>query len=105
MQYLEAASRLKHINVPLKRSIHICFVPDEEVGSTEGMGKFVETEEFRLLNVGLCLDEREELHLKTRSCKRRRYFQLSNRQNVRCFSDFDIRVPLSASFNVTLLKL
>ncbi|CDW52142.1 aminoacylase 1A [Trichuris trichiura] len=30
---------------------------DEEVGSIEGMGKFVETEEFRLLNVGLCLDE------------------------------------------------
>ncbi|KFD63051.1 hypothetical protein M514_07982 [Trichuris suis] len=57
MQYLEAASRLKRMNVPLKRSIHICFVPDEEVGSTEGMGKFVETEEFRLLNVGLCLDE------------------------------------------------
>ncbi|KHJ39832.1 hypothetical protein D918_10135 [Trichuris suis] len=151
------------------------------------MGKFVETEEFRLLNVGLCLDEgvaseddiyriyyaerslwwlkviasgnsghastfvddtaaeklyyvtskflqmREEekakllndhcltvgdvisanltilsggLHhnvvpAELAACK---YFQLTNRQNARCFSDFDIRVPLSASFNALRCK-
>uniref|UniRef100_A0A5S6R179 N-acyl-aliphatic-L-amino acid amidohydrolase n=1 Tax=Trichuris muris TaxID=70415 RepID=A0A5S6R179_TRIMR len=57
LQYLEAMNRLKRMNISMKRSVHICFVPDEEVGSTEGMGRFVETEEFRLLNVGLCLDE------------------------------------------------
>ncbi|KFD52368.1 hypothetical protein M514_06749 [Trichuris suis] len=57
MQYLEAIYRLKMQGVQLKRTIHICFVPDEEIGGVEGMRMFVEMEEFRRLNVGICLDE------------------------------------------------
>uniref|UniRef100_A0A5S6QW05 N-acyl-aliphatic-L-amino acid amidohydrolase n=1 Tax=Trichuris muris TaxID=70415 RepID=A0A5S6QW05_TRIMR len=57
MQYLEAVHRLKLNGTRLMRTIHVCFVPDEEIGGVEGMKTFVEMEQFRRLNVGICLDE------------------------------------------------
>uniref|UniRef100_A0A1B6LLK0 N-acyl-aliphatic-L-amino acid amidohydrolase n=1 Tax=Graphocephala atropunctata TaxID=36148 RepID=A0A1B6LLK0_9HEMI len=57
IQYLEATRRLIMEGFKPKRSIHICFTPDEEIGSEEGMKAFVETEAFRKLNVGCAMDE------------------------------------------------
>lgn len=39
------------------RSVHLVFLPDEEVGGSHGMARLVHTEEFKRLNVGLALDE------------------------------------------------
>ncbi|MFX6574582.1 M20/M25/M40 family metallo-hydrolase, partial [Acinetobacter baumannii] len=46
MQYLEAINQLKKSNldyVPL-RTVHISYVPEEEVGGFDGMKKFVESD-------------------------------------------------------------
>ncbi|CAI9114613.1 OLC1v1015371C1 [Oldenlandia corymbosa var. corymbosa] len=58
IQYLEAIKSLSQENQfrPL-RNLHISFVPDEETGGFDGMAKFVESEEFKKLNVGFVLDE------------------------------------------------
>jgi aminoacylase len=52
------ALRLLALNVSFERTIHLTFVPDEEVGG-DGMEGFVQTPEFRALNVGFELDEGE----------------------------------------------
>lgn len=39
------------------RTIHMSFVPDEEIGGEDGMKAFVKTEAFKNLNVGFALDE------------------------------------------------
>ena len=58
MQYLEALSRLKNTKkITLDRSIHISFVPDEEIGGLDGVGKFIKDSVFTDLNVGVALDE------------------------------------------------
>ncbi|KAL0880830.1 hypothetical protein ABMA27_002014 [Loxostege sticticalis] len=57
IQYLEAIRKLKESGVNLKRTLHISFVPDEEIGGHDGMEKFVLTEDFKKLNVGFALDE------------------------------------------------
>lgn len=57
IQYLEAIRRLKLQGVSLRRTIHISFVPDEEIGGVEGMKAFVDTNDFKNLNVGFALDE------------------------------------------------
>lgn len=57
IQYLEAVRRLKAEGVTLKRTLHISFVPDEEIGGVDGMKKFVHTDDFKRLNVGFALDE------------------------------------------------
>ncbi|KAK4878649.1 hypothetical protein RN001_011155 [Aquatica leii] len=57
IQYLEAIRRLKNANVVLPRSVHVTFVPDEEIGGERGMGSFVKSMEFEELNVGFALDE------------------------------------------------
>ncbi|XP_053602998.1 aminoacylase-1-like [Plodia interpunctella] len=57
MMHLEAVRRLKSAAVRLKRTVHISFVPDEEIGGVVGMKSFTETEDFKSLNVGFCLDE------------------------------------------------
>ncbi|XP_055714094.1 aminoacylase-1-like [Phlebotomus papatasi] len=56
-QFLGALRALKRDGIVLKRTIHACFVPDEEVGGKLGMAKFVHSEDFRALNVGFALDE------------------------------------------------
>ncbi|KAL6527549.1 hypothetical protein OROGR_016639 [Orobanche gracilis] len=58
MQYLEAIKELKtNLDYTPLRSVHISYVPDEEVGGFDGMAKFVESKEFRELNLGFVLDE------------------------------------------------
>ncbi|CAG7785755.1 unnamed protein product [Allacma fusca] len=57
IQYLEAIRTLKVQGFVPERSVHVSFVPDEELGGTKGMKVFVETPEFLKLNVGFGLDE------------------------------------------------
>ncbi|XP_053949825.1 aminoacylase-1-like [Anastrepha ludens] len=57
MQYLAAIRALRKNGVTLKRTIHVIFVPDEEIGGTKGMRVFVKSNEFKKLNVGFSLDE------------------------------------------------
>ncbi|XP_031629265.1 aminoacylase-1-like [Contarinia nasturtii] len=57
MQYLAAARALKRKGIiQLKRTIHLTYMPDEEV-SGFGMGPFVESDAFKKMNVGFGLDE------------------------------------------------
>ncbi|KAH0714695.1 hypothetical protein KY284_007600 [Solanum tuberosum] len=59
MQYLEAIKAIQTSDskfVPL-RNVHILYVPEEEVGGFDGMGKFVELKEFEELNLGFMMDE------------------------------------------------
>lgn len=57
IQYLEAIRRMKQAGEHLKRTIHVSFVPDEEIGGILGMKDFVHTKDFQALNVGFALDE------------------------------------------------
>lgn len=58
MLYLAAIRALKNDGVQqLKRTIHITFVPDEEMGGFHGMDSFAKTNDFAALNVGYALDE------------------------------------------------
>jgi len=56
-QYLEAIRVLKGRSFQPKRTVHLSFVPDEEVGGLKGMMPFVKMDEFKQLNVGFALDE------------------------------------------------
>lgn len=57
-QYLGAIRALKNDGISqLKRTIHVTFMPDEEVGGALGMKAFVKTDAFTKLNIGLSLDE------------------------------------------------
>lgn len=57
IQYLEAVRRMKMSDRRFKRTIHISFVPDEEIGGKLGMKEFVRTNDFKALNIGFALDE------------------------------------------------
>uniref|UniRef100_A0A2A4JVA2 N-acyl-aliphatic-L-amino acid amidohydrolase n=1 Tax=Heliothis virescens TaxID=7102 RepID=A0A2A4JVA2_HELVI len=57
MMHLESVRRLKNAGVRLKRTVHISFVPDEEIGGVDGMRAFSLTPEFKNLNIGFGLDE------------------------------------------------
>ncbi|XP_012925924.1 aminoacylase-1 isoform X2 [Heterocephalus glaber] len=57
IQYLEAVRRLKDEGHRFPRTIHMTFVPDEEVGGFKGMQAFVQRPEFQSLRVGFALDE------------------------------------------------
>jgi aminoacylase len=59
MQYLEAIRNLRSEGFSPLRSIHITFVPDEEIGGQDGFGRLVSSPEFQSLNVGVALDEGE----------------------------------------------
>ncbi|KAF2291408.1 hypothetical protein GH714_023743 [Hevea brasiliensis] len=54
---MEAIRNLKAKNFIPTRTIHISYVPDEEIGGIDGAAKFVNSKEFRDLNVGFALDE------------------------------------------------
>lgn len=56
-QYLAVIRALKKDGVTLKRTIHMTYVPDEEIGGHWGMEAFTKSEEFKKLNVGFSLDE------------------------------------------------
>lgn len=57
MQYLSAIKKLKQDGFVPKRTIHLSYVPEEETGGDGGMKEFVDTDEFKSLNVGFSLDE------------------------------------------------
>lgn len=57
MQYLGAIRYWKKRNISFKRTIHVVFVPEEEIGGVDGMQDFIHMREFRALNVGFSLDE------------------------------------------------
>ncbi|XP_042304237.1 aminoacylase-1 [Sceloporus undulatus] len=57
IQYIEAIRRLKAEGRRFPRTIHMSFVPDEEIGGHKGMEMFVKRPEFATLNVGFALDE------------------------------------------------
>jgi aminoacylase len=57
IQYLEAIRNLNREGFKPLRTIHISFVPDEEIGGGDGFQKFVNSSYFAELNVGVCLDE------------------------------------------------
>ncbi|KAE8694764.1 Detected protein of confused Function [Hibiscus syriacus] len=57
MQYLEAIRNLKAKGFTPLRTVHISYVPDEEIGGIDGCDKFVNSKEFEDLNVGFVLDE------------------------------------------------
>ncbi|XP_071685680.1 uncharacterized protein [Rutidosis leptorrhynchoides] len=59
IQYLEAIRNILQKDPEFKpvRTVHICYVPEEEIGGLDGMAKFVESNEFKKLNVGFFLDE------------------------------------------------
>lgn len=40
-----------------KRTVHLMFLPDEEIGGYDGMKAFTSTDAFRKMNVGFALDE------------------------------------------------
>jgi aminoacylase len=55
--YMEAIRKMKESGLAIKRTLHLTFVPDEEIGGVDGMEKFVQSEYFRKLNAGFALDE------------------------------------------------
>lgn len=59
IQYLEAIRNILLADPGFKptRTINICYVPDEEIGGLDGMAKFVESKDFKEMNVGFFLDE------------------------------------------------
>lgn len=57
IQYIEAVRRLIKRGEHLLRTVHMLFVPDEEIGGFKGMKLFVKTPEFAKLNMGFGLDE------------------------------------------------
>lgn len=63
LQYLAAIRALRKSKIQFKRTIHITFVPEEEVGGAEGMREFVHQDAFKALNVGLSLDEGNQMDI------------------------------------------
>ncbi|KAJ1923169.1 adenylate cyclase [Tieghemiomyces parasiticus] len=58
MCYLEAIRELRNRGVKqLLRTVHVIFVPDEEIGGADGMQAFTQHDSFKKLNLGLMLDE------------------------------------------------
>ena len=57
IQYLEAIRRLKAKRMMPKRTVHLTFMPDEEIGGKLGMEAFLRCPEWAEMNVGFALDE------------------------------------------------
>ncbi|KAF6037140.1 hypothetical protein EB796_004548 [Bugula neritina] len=57
IQHLESLRELNEQGVKLLRTVHVSFVPDEEIGGVLGMKTWCKTEDFKSLNVGFAMDE------------------------------------------------
>ncbi|KAF5293046.1 hypothetical protein FQR65_LT11038 [Abscondita terminalis] len=57
IQYVEAVRRLKQSGYQPKRTLHVTFTSDEELGGHDGVEKFVKTNYFKKMNAGFVLDE------------------------------------------------
>lgn len=54
---LEALRRLKKSGFQPLRTIHMTIMPDEEMAAKRGIRPFLETSQFKSLNVGIDIDE------------------------------------------------
>ena len=54
---MEGIRALKVANFEPKRTVHVLWVPDEEIGGEDGMMKLIETDFFKALNVEFAMDE------------------------------------------------
>jgi aminoacylase len=52
-----AIKQLKASGFQFRRTVHLSFVPDEEIGGVDGMSKFVTSDEFSRLRIAFALDE------------------------------------------------
>ncbi|RQM18603.1 hypothetical protein B5M09_008778 [Aphanomyces astaci] len=58
VQYLEALRLLHSTGFVPARNIHLSYVPDEEIGGSDGMGKFLKSNQYQaMLPIALALDE------------------------------------------------
>ncbi|XP_073526570.1 aminoacylase-1-like [Phyllobates terribilis] len=57
VQYLEAIRNLRLRNFQPTRTVHVSYVPDEEIGGADGAALFAQSEQFRELNIGFFMDE------------------------------------------------
>ncbi|OAF71490.1 N-acyl-L-amino-acid amidohydrolase [Intoshia linei] len=57
IQYLEAIRMIKPNLKGNYRTVHVSFVPDEEIGGKDGMAIFSKSNDFKKLNVGIGFDE------------------------------------------------
>lgn len=57
VQYIESIKKLKSIDFQPLRTVHLSFVPDEEIGGVDGMNVMLQSDWFSSLNIGLALDE------------------------------------------------
>eukprot|EP01116_Phalansterium_solitarium_P018824 TRINITY_DN510_c1_g1_i1.p1 TRINITY_DN510_c1_g1~~TRINITY_DN510_c1_g1_i1.p1 ORF type:complete len:410 (+),score=169.18 TRINITY_DN510_c1_g1_i1:50-1279(+) len=57
IQHIEAVGKLKASGFVPRRTVHISYVPDEEIGGVLGMADWVQRDEFRRLNVAVAIDE------------------------------------------------
>lgn len=58
VQYLAAILRLKRAGFSPTRTVHLSFVPDEEIGGADGISLLLRSEEWKALQpVGVALDE------------------------------------------------
>ncbi|CAL1386282.1 unnamed protein product [Linum trigynum] len=57
IQYLEAIRNLKGRGFVPARTVHVSYVPEEEIGGEDGAQKFVASQVFDELRVGFVLDE------------------------------------------------
>ncbi|KAL0554308.1 hypothetical protein IC582_008226 [Cucumis melo] len=57
IQYLEAIRNLRNQDFIPVRTVHISYVPNEEIGGSDGAAKSVQSKEFKELNVGFMMDE------------------------------------------------
>ncbi|KAH7488726.1 hypothetical protein KRP22_008633 [Phytophthora ramorum] len=58
IQYVEAVHTLMASGFKPKRNIYLLFVPDEEIGGAQGMGTFLESEQFKaIMPVAFAFDE------------------------------------------------
>lgn len=55
--YIEAIRRLKANGHRFRRTVHLSFVPDEEIGGIDGMKALIKSEFFREFKIGFALDE------------------------------------------------
>eukprot|EP00939_MAST-03C_sp_MAST-3C-sp1_P001931 g1931.t1 len=57
IQHLIAVGKIVASGEKMLRNVHLTFVPDEEIGGSDGLGTFVKMPRFKALNVGVALDE------------------------------------------------
>ncbi|RHY32430.1 hypothetical protein DYB32_002580, partial [Aphanomyces invadans] len=58
IQYLEALRLLHATGFVPARNIHLSYVPDEEIGGSDGMGEFLKSKQYQsMLPIALALDE------------------------------------------------